>query len=182
MTLSNSDQEKYWKTLWKNVNMSSIGGAAGMRTETNPKLSGRIRKGNQSTRRHHISITIDDLKEQWEIQNGLCYWLDISMSLPDLAITRSPFAPSVDRINSSVGYVKDNIVLCTRFANLGRGAYDREDFKPRLISLLGQRKSLTNVEESPTLVTNDNNGGITMDGIDSYFQMKFDYMGEDNVG
>jgi hypothetical protein len=173
-----SDQERYWKILWKNVNMSGYGGAAGMRTEKNPKLSGRIRKGNQSTSRHEIDIVLDDLKEQWEIQNGLCYWLDIKMSLPDLAISRSPFAPSVDRLDSSRGYHKDNIVLCTRFANLGRGAYDRYDFKPRLVSLLSERKVLTGSRNSDTLIPNNDIGGNMMDGIDDYFEQKFQDMKE----
>jgi len=168
--------DKYWKILWKNVNMSGHGGAAGMRTKTNPKLSGRIRKGNQSTSRHDIDIILDDLKEQWNIQNGLCYWLDIKMSLPDLAISRSPFAPSVDRLDSSRGYHKDNIVLCTRFANLGRGAYDNHDFKPRLISLLKEREILTTGNASATIDTNDNQGGNMKDGIDSYFEQMFKEM------
>lgn len=152
------NEDRYWKILWKNVNMSGHGGAAGMRTETNPKLSGRIRKGNQSTSRHDIAIVLDDLKEQWEIQNGLCYWLDIKMSLIDLTVSRSPFAPSVDRLDSSRGYHKDNIVLCTRFANLGRGAYDNDDFKPRLISLLSDRKVLTSGYNSTTIDTNNKQG------------------------
>lgn len=134
-----SETLKYWKILWKNVNMSSSGGAAGMRTDTNPKLSGRIRKGNQSTSRHEITITITDLIYQWELQDGKCYWLGIDMSLPDLAISRSPFAPSVDRLDSTRGYHRDNIVLTTRFANLGRGAYDNPDFKDRINTLLNNR-------------------------------------------
>lgn len=136
---TNINEEKYWKILWKNVNMSSTNGSAGARVESNPKLKGRIRKGNQSTSRHDIDITLDDLKEQWVKQNGKCYWLNIDMSLEDLAITRSPFAPSVDRLDSSRGYHKDNIVLTTRFANLGRGAYDRPDFKERLDLLITNR-------------------------------------------
>ena len=132
--------DKAFKKLWRNVNMSSTHGASGARTDTNPKLSGRIRKGNQSTRRHEISITIEDLKEAWKKQNGKCYWLKINMSLEDLFISRSPFAPSVDRLDSSVGYHKENIVLCSRFANLGRGAYDGDDFKPRLEKLLKETK------------------------------------------
>jgi hypothetical protein len=119
--------------------MSATTGSAGGRVETNPKLKGRIRKGNQSTSRHDLDITLEDLKAQWEIQNGKCFWLNINMSLEDLLISRSPFAPSVDRIDSSRGYHKDNIVLTTRFANLGRGAYDNEDFKPRLDGLLSNR-------------------------------------------
>ena len=58
------------------------------------------------------------------------------MSLEDLFVSHSPFAPSVDRLRSKEGYHKDNVVLTTRFANKGRGAYDREDFKSRLDNLL----------------------------------------------
>lgn len=136
-----NDEERYWKKLWRNVNMSSTHGAAGARNENNPKLQGRIRKGNQSTSYHEIHITIDDLKEQWAKQNGKCYWLNVDMSLPDLFISRSPFAPSVDRLDSSGHYTKDNIVLTTRFANLGRGAYDGEDFQERLIKLIDGRST-----------------------------------------
>ena len=128
--------EKYWKRLWKNVNMSSISGAAGMRTDNNPKLSGRLRKGNQSTKRHNVSITIDDVKEIFHQQDGKCFWLNIPMSLEDLFVSHSPFAPSVDRIDNERGYHKDNIVLTTRFANKGRGAYMGEDFGPRIKKLL----------------------------------------------
>ena len=131
--------DKYWKKLWRNVNMSSKHGAAGARVENNPKLQGRIRKGNQSTAYHEITITIEDLKDQWEKQGGKCYWLGIDMSLEDLMISRSPFAPSVDRLDSSGEYTKENIVLTTRFANLGRGAYDGNDFKERLDKLLVDR-------------------------------------------
>jgi hypothetical protein len=134
-----NQEDRYWKKLWTNVNMSSKYGAAGARNENNPKLQGRVRKGNQSTSYHEVHITIEDLKNQWEKQNGKCYWLNIDMSLPDLLVSRSPFAPSVDRLNSSGHYTKDNIVLTTRFANLGRGAYDGEDFQERITKLINQR-------------------------------------------
>ena len=128
--------DKYWKRLWKNVNMSAISGASGMRTDNNPKLSGRLRKGNQSTKRHEVTITIEDLKTIYKKQNGKCFWLNIPMSLEDLYVSHSPFAPSVDRIDNERGYHSDNIVLTTRFANKGRGAYMGEDFGPRIKKLL----------------------------------------------
>ena len=131
--------DKYWKHLMKNIEMSAEHGAAGARELSNPKLSGRIRKGNQSTKRHKITITIEDLKELWSIQKGKCYWMGIDMSLEDLFLPHSPFAVSVDRVDSKKGYHKSNIVLTTRFANRGRGKYDNADFVERLDSLLKNR-------------------------------------------
>ena len=131
--------KNYWKHLMKNVEMSAEYGAAGARELKNPKLSGRKRNTNQSTKRHPITITIGDLKELWKIQNGKCYWLGIDMSLEDLFISNSPFAVSVERLDSDRGYHKDNIVLTTRFANRGRGKYDNSNFKKRLDNLLENR-------------------------------------------
>ena len=140
--MKNKD-EKYWKKLWRNVNMSAETGSAGMRIESNPKKTNPIvvarKKGNQSTKRHKITITIEDLKDLWRAQSGNCFWLNIPMSLKDLFISHSPFAPSVDRLDNDRGYHRDNIVLATRFANKGRGAYNGEDFAERLNGLLSER-------------------------------------------
>ena len=89
--------------------------------------------------RYEITITIEDLKELWRIQNGKCFWLGIDMSLEDLFVSYSPFAVSVERLDSNRGYHKDNIALTTRFANRGRGKYDNENFKQRLDDLLENR-------------------------------------------
>ena len=129
-------QKNFFRKLLKNVEMSAETGASGMRTTTNPKKSGRIRVGNQSTKRHEVTITENDLRSLWHTQDGRCYWLKIKMSLNDLYVAHSPFAPSVDRIDNTKGYHIDNIVLCTRFANKGRGAYNSKDFSTRLHSLL----------------------------------------------
>ena len=79
-------QKNFFRKLLKNVEMSSVSGAAGMRIETNPKKSGRIRTGNQSTKRHEVTITEQDLRLLWQKQDGRCYWLKIEMSLKDLYI------------------------------------------------------------------------------------------------
>jgi hypothetical protein len=132
--------EKYLKRLFANVEMSSVYGSAGGRELSNPK-NGAIKKRqqNQSTRIHERTITIDDLRELWYEQKGLCHWLGIEMDLEGLFISHHPFAPSVDRIDGKRGYHRDNIVLTTRFANRGRGCYESEDFYDILMGKLENR-------------------------------------------
>jgi hypothetical protein len=57
---------------------------------------------------------LEDLKNK---QNGMCYWLNIPM---DFTLNDKLRKPSLDRLDNSVGYKKDNIVLTTVFANTGR--------------------------------------------------------------
>ena len=68
------------------------------------------------------------------------------MSLLDLTIAYSPFAVSVDRLNGDIGYHPGNVVLTTRFANVGRGAYKGVDFEERMINLLDNMDKTFNKE------------------------------------
>lgn len=122
------DNTKYWKILWKNVEMSAKHGAGGARIS---KMRGHGERD--------LSISIEDIKDLWEKQNGKCYWLGIDMSLEDLEIKDSPFAVSVERLDNNLGYINGNIVLASRFANRGRGAYNGSDFGERLNNLLDNR-------------------------------------------
>ena len=120
--------EKYWKVVWSNVKLSAKHGAGGARIS---KLRGHGERD--------LEITLDDIKQLWVKQNGKCYWLNIDMSLEDVMIKDSPFAVSVERLDNDLGYVPGNIVLASRFANRGRGAYAGDDFKSRLDNLLASR-------------------------------------------
>ena len=58
-------------------------------------------------------ITLEDLKQQWEKQNGKCVYTNISLELP-IQKRGIPFPPitrqaSLDRIDSSKGYIPGNI-------------------------------------------------------------------------
>lgn len=91
-----------------------------------------------------IFITTDDLREVWEEQKETCYWfgikLDLMMVFPDYAkITRHPLAPSVDRLDDSKDYTRDNVVICSRLANLGRCVCPADDFR-EIIEIVSRRK------------------------------------------
>lgn len=81
-----------------------------------------------------IYITEQDLVEIWNKQNQLCYWFHIPLDF-DLLFSDSPnyfpkhpLAPSVDRIDDSGDYTKENVLICCRLANLGRNIYPFKEF------------------------------------------------------
>lgn len=79
-----------------------------------------------------VKINENDLQELWNKQNGKCHWLSISLELDWLYQKWHPFAPSVDRISEGLGYVKENIVICSRITNLGRQKCEPEKFRTHI--------------------------------------------------
>jgi hypothetical protein len=55
-----------------------------------------------------FKITKDDIIRQYERQNGKCYYSGLPISL----ISKDDNVMSLDRINSELGYVPNNIVIC----------------------------------------------------------------------
>lgn len=85
-----------------------------------------------------FSITLDDLKYQWELQSGRCPYSNIQLELP--TNTGGKIHPSVraslDRIDSSKGYVKDNIQFVSTMINYMKSSLPEEDvlrFRDQLI-------------------------------------------------
>ena len=82
-----------------------------------------------------IFVTPNELEEIWNSQNGKCYWFGIDLDLDLLYkdhsdwMPKHPLAPSIDKIDVNGDYTKDNIVICTRFANFGRNVCDFDRFK-----------------------------------------------------
>jgi len=79
------------------------------------------------------TITLKDIEEIFEKQNGLCYWFNIPLIPSEKK--KHPQQPSLDRLDRNRGYVKDNVVLCCYSANIGRNENDVEtwiDFLKKL--------------------------------------------------
>ncbi len=90
-----------------------------------------------------LLITADDLRRMWLEQKGLCFWFGIPLDLgllfdnhPDWC-SRHPLAPSVDRKDDYKDYTYENIVICCRFANLGRSVYPFDKTKSLIEMLKG---------------------------------------------
>lgn len=99
---------------------SSVGGASG--------------PNSQDWKPAKIYVTPQDLEEIWNKQNGKCYWFGVNLDLDLLYkshtdwMPKHPLAPSIDKIDVNGDYTKDNIVICTRFANFGRNVCDFNRF------------------------------------------------------
>lgn len=68
-----------------------------------------------------VDVTIEDLKEQWEKQDGKCPYTGFELVLPEnMNIKKIDFfhRASLDRIDSSKGYVKGNIQFISTPINL----------------------------------------------------------------
>ena len=83
-------------------------------------MDGKL-KGNGSTR-PALDVDIDAiwLEKQYHKQNGCCfYFSNVLLDPQSVFVSRNPMTMSVERLDDSKGYTKDNEVLTCRFANLG---------------------------------------------------------------
>jgi hypothetical protein len=77
---------------------------------------------NDSKRNKEHNLTVDDINKMYENQKGLCYWFNVPL-IPSEK-TKHPQQPSLDRLDRTKGYTKDNVVLCCYSANIGRNEND----------------------------------------------------------
>ena len=115
-------EEKAFKKMMKNITNSS--------RETKIFENGSYLRGRKKAL--EVDITWQDLQEQYHKQNGKCHWFNLDLNLEDLFTPWHPLACSCDRIDNDVGYVKGNIVMTCRFANLGRSKANAELFEHSL--------------------------------------------------
>ena len=71
-----------------------------------------------SKRGKEHSLTVEDINRMFEEQKGLCYWFKVPL-IPS-ENSKHPQQPSLDRLDGTKGYTKDNVVLSCYSANIGR--------------------------------------------------------------
>lgn len=84
---------------------------------------------NRLSFRHKVvSITMDDLIIQWTKQNGLCAYTGVPLVLMNRDKTKTESTASIDRIDSNLGYHKDNIHWVHKQINFMKLNLTHEDF------------------------------------------------------
>lgn len=91
--------------------------------------------------KHEVDITIEDLRNQWENQNGKCPYTGIQLILSTYTkIKKNPiYSASLDRKDSRKGYIKDNIIWVSRVANWMKNDMS-EEMVNEFINLLIENK------------------------------------------
>lgn len=81
--------------------------------------------------KNEIDITEKDLKELWEKQKGICPYSNIKMILPETTLQNSKLKSlkkaSLDRIDSSLGYIKGNVEFVCNAINNAKNNFTKEE-------------------------------------------------------
>jgi predicted molibdopterin-dependent oxidoreductase YjgC len=81
-----------------------------------------------------------------EEQNGKCKLtnIDFTFKLKETQKNFNPFNPSIDRIDSSKGYTKDNVRIVCVIVNLALNEFGEENFKIMCQSYINYQLELGN--------------------------------------
>lgn len=85
-----------------------------------------IRKRAKEDDRKSCQITLEDLKRIWDEQGGICPYTGWKMLLPPNASKGTAHVPekaSVDRIDSSLPYMPDNIQFVSLIAQYAKNQW-----------------------------------------------------------
>lgn len=91
-----------------------------------------------------VEITLEELKEQWEKQQGICPYTGWQlqtnqMSSQSYKNIKTPDRASLDRVDSSKGYIKGNIQFIAFMANVAKNDF-HEDELIRFCKAVAQNK------------------------------------------
>jgi hypothetical protein len=94
-------------------------------------------KRNAKGRNFEFNISSSYLEKVWLDQKGKCSYTGVDLILPTYKHFSSPRKASLDRIDSSKGYIEGNVEFVCIFVNLGKNGFKKED----ILSILHQFKN-----------------------------------------
>lgn len=84
-----------------------------------------IRRANN--RHHETNMSLEYLRQLWEKQDGTCPYSGIGLSLPRSKDNSPMYTASLDRIDSSKGYVEGNVQFVSTAINWMKGSMTHEE-------------------------------------------------------
>lgn len=93
--------------------------------------SNLIRSLRQRAKKFNLEFSLDKefIEQLYNNQNGKCLITGVEFNFDkNKCLSRRPFAPSIDRINSKLGYTKDNVRLICVAVNLSLNEFGDEVF------------------------------------------------------
>ena len=100
------------------------------RKKINATITGRAKvflrnaKNSANKRKQEFSLEINDIVNFWNEQNKICAYSGLEMSLEAGKLT----TVSIERIDSKIGYTKDNTILVCQAINRMKSDFSYEDF------------------------------------------------------
>ena len=102
----------------------------------NGKLRKLVIRSKQLANKKNLehTLTNEDVFSMWEAQGGRCAKTGLKLDPETGTVAnRNPYGPSLDRIDSDLGYTPENVQLVCCHYNLAKAAYSEEQF--RLLAL-----------------------------------------------
>lgn len=117
--LKQSEKRKAWSNSEENKKKLLECNPSIRRYKENPKYQFTYYLRNCKKRYKECSITLDDLYEQWQKQNGICPYSGIKLKIATYTKNHKDpiYAASIDRIDSTKGYIPGNIQFVSTCLN-----------------------------------------------------------------
>lgn len=105
-------------------------------------LKARLNDARQRSKRHNLyfELNYEDLLTLWNKQNGLCALSGIPMT-HDIYNGRVPTNISIDKIDPSKGYIKNNIQLVCSSVNMMKGTLTVEQLLQFCYAIINTQKN-----------------------------------------
>lgn len=97
-------------------------------------INARYKNRKYAQSKEEDLVTVEWVNEKLKEQDGKCYWFKVPL---EIAFPNSsnvlPLKISLDRLDCSKGYTKENCVVCCFAANCGRGNASPEEWRKCII-------------------------------------------------
>jgi hypothetical protein len=154
-TLRNQNLPKeYWKKQYKK-HPTLKGHENNRRDELSP-FRYFINSGRASIKKHQNNLEIDAiyLKELWDRQNGTCPYTGLKMILQGSSSScdriNSLKKASLDRIDSTKGYIKGNVEFVCMAINLAKNNRTKQEMVNFITEIISTRNTFSVTQVQPT--------------------------------